>query len=374
MSQMQKRLIIIVFVVAVLSFAGVFVWIMMRDGDNDGTQKNTPVQQAQEEPVATATPEPTPTQDPHAGMVRSEMTGQWIKKKNKNNRYVAVMINNIEYAFRNQKGTSKAGVIYEALAEGGITRMLALFDNIKDVKQIGSVRSARHYYAQFAYEWDAIFCHFGHTKYAVSKMEQLGTDNLSGLSGIGPVVYARTSALRAPHNVYTNGKKILKGAKKLGYKTKTKKRDMAEHFAFYEEDTNLKKGKKAKQITLPFSYYSTAKLKYNKKKKVYLKYEYGQKHMDTHYKKQLAFKNVIVQFVQESNIDRNGYQTMNLGNTTGKGYYLTNGKRIAITWKRNEKKNIMVYKTTDGKTLTVNPGKTYIAVFPKNRKNLVSIK
>ena len=53
-----------------------------------------------------------------------------------------------------------------------------------------------------------IFCHFGHTKYAVSKIKKLGTNNLSGLSAIGGVVYARDLSIRAPHNVFTNGKKI----------------------------------------------------------------------------------------------------------------------------------------------------------------------
>lgn len=92
------------------------------------------------------------------------------------------MINNIEYAFDHQMGVSKADVVYEALAEGGITRMMAIYQDVSKVKKIGSVRSARHYYVQFAYEWDAIFCHFGQTKYAISKMKKLKTDNLSGLS------------------------------------------------------------------------------------------------------------------------------------------------------------------------------------------------
>ena len=62
----------------------------------------------------------------------------------------AIMINNIEYAFDHQIGVSKADVVYEALAEGGITRMMAIYQDVSKVKKIGSVRSARHYYVQFA--------------------------------------------------------------------------------------------------------------------------------------------------------------------------------------------------------------------------------
>ena len=89
------------------------------------------------------------------------------------------------------------------------------------------------------------------------------------------------------------------------------------------------------------------------------------------FEKQLAFKNVIIQLVSESNIDHNGYQTMKLGNTSGKGYYYSDGKRISITWKRVETTNEMAYYDESGNVLTINPGKTYIAVYPKNRQNLI---
>ena len=149
---------------------------------------------------------------------------------------------------------------------------------------------------------------------------------------------------------------------------------MAEHFAFSEKDTVPENAKNAKKAVLPFSYYSTCKLIYDAKEKKYLKYEYGQKHMDRYNKKQLAFKNVIVQFVEESNIDRNGYQTMKLSNDKGTGYYLTNGKQIPIRWVRKESSNTMKYQDKNGDILTMNPGKTYIAVFPKNRQKLIRIK
>lgn len=368
MSSGQKKMVLWVIVAAVVSLGLLFLYFVFGRGETA-----EPVQsEITREPEATASP--APTSDPHKGMVRSRFTGQWIDKSVEKKRPFAVMINNIEYAFLHQEGTARADIIYEALAEGGITRMLAIYEDAGDVKKIGSVRSARHYYVQFAYEWDAIYCHFGHTKYATAMIRKLHTDNISGLSGIGPVVYARTSALRAPHNVFTTGKKLLKGAKKLNYSTKRREGKMADHFAFYEEDTGLANGKKAQTAVLPFSYYSTVKLTYDKKKKQYLKYEYGKKHMDRRAKKQLAFKNVIVQLVKESNKDRNGYQTMELSNDRGSGYYLTDGKQIPIQWERKESSNMMRYFTKNGETLTMNPGKTYIAVFPGNRRKQIRIK
>lgn len=366
MNSKQKKIVIAVLAIALLSSIALSLYLVV--GRETKEEKDSRPQQTKQ---AMETAAPAPTKDPHEGMVRSKITGKWVKEDVAKKRCYAVMINNIEYAFKHQMGTSKADILYEALAEGGITRMLALYEDIRGVKKIGSVRSARHYYVQFATEWNAIYCHFGHTKYAVSKMDKLGTNNLSGLSAIGGVVYSRDTGIAAPHNVFTNGEKMKKGAKKLGYSLKRDESAMARHFTFHEKDTDLANGEAATKITLPFSNYSTCKMKYDADKKVYKKYEYGQKHMDSYYKKQLTFKNVIVQLVQERNIDHNGYQTMSLNDNKGSGYYYTDGKRIAITWSRNESTNTMEYYDEAGNLLTINPGKTYIAVYPKSRKNLI---
>ena len=368
----QKKHVMIAVVtsiIMIIMIAGIFIYLQIQKQKNNNIM-STPYPELTDAP----TPIPTPSVDPHLGEVRSSISGEWVSEKVEAKRPFAVMINNIEYAFKHQKGTSKADIIYEALAEGGITRMMAIYQDPSNVKAIGSVRSARHYYVQFAKEWNAIYCHFGHTKYATQMIEELKVNNVSGLSAIGSQVYKRDSSLSAPHNVFTSGKKLQEGAKTLKYSLKQNSDKTAEHFTFYEEDTELENGSQAKNITLPFSNYSTCRLKYNSKKRKYFKYEYGQKHMDTHYKKQLSFKNVIVQFVEESAIDHNGYQTMELSNNTGKGYYISNGKMQKITWKRRESVNEMVYKDSDGNVLTINPGKTYIAVYPKDRKKLITMK
>lgn len=372
----KKKCMIIGIAILIICFlsAGIFCFAQIITKPEKKVAQTTPIPVPTTTPMPTEAPTPTPTIDPTFGKVQSSITGEWISEKKEAKRPYAVMINNIEYAFLHQKGTSKADIIYEALAEGGITRMMAIFQDPSKVKCIGSVRSARHYYVQFAKEWNAIYCHFGQTKYATAKIEEIGVNNLSGLSAIGPMVYQRDSSVKPPHNVFTNGEKLKKGAKKLKYKTKQNHNKMAEHFRFFEKDTPLKTGKTAQNIILPFSTYSTSKLVYNAEKKLYYKYEYGQKHMDTYYNKQLCFKNIIVQLVEESNYDKKGYQTMELSNNSGNGYYICNGKMHKIRWTRNESLGKMIYKNSKGNILTINPGKTYIAVYPTHRKNEISIK
>lgn len=357
-----------VIVVAVIVFACIWFFGM---GDKGG--EKTKMQQT---PVAETTPEPTvePTPDPNAGKVKSALTGMYISEKVAKQRPFAVIINNIEYANQHQQGTSKIDVLYEALAEGGITRMLGVYQGTDKIKRLGSVRSARHYFVSFASEWDAIFCHFGQTSYAISKIEELGINNLSGLSAIGGVVYKRDTSLKPPHNVFTSGEKMLKGAKKLGYRTKFKESKMAKHFDFYDEDTELSSGDTTTYVNLPFSAYSTCYLKYDEKSKEYKKFEYKTKHKDHKNNKQLSFKNVIIQLVKETNIDRNGYQHLYLHKRKGEGYYITNGKRMKIKWRKNEEEGTMCYYDMDGNVLTINPGKTYIAAYPTSRKKLISFK
>ncbi len=365
----KSKLKVIIPVAAVLLVALVLVAVFTLGGSS---KTGEPSQVANEPAVATA--EPTPTPDPHAGKVQSYLTGEWISEAKAAKRPFAIMINNIGYANAHQKGTAQADVLYEALAEGGITRMLAVFQDPSKIKKIGSVRSARHYYVSFASEWNAIYCHFGQTSYALTKIAALGVDNLSGLSAIGSTVYARDNGYRAPHNVYASGKGMVAGAKKLKYSLKQNMSKVAEHYSFYEEDTDLtpevteSKIKDATKVVLPFSTYSTAYFTYNEKDKVYEKYEYKTKHMDTAANKQLTFKNVIIQLVEERNIDHNGYQTMKIHKKRGKGYYCTNGKVIPIEWNKNEEEGRMCYWDMNGKKLNVNVGKTYIAAFPTSEK------
>ncbi|BBF42281.1 unknown conserved protein [Lachnospiraceae bacterium KM106-2] len=332
--------------------------------------KSTPskTEAATQEPTA----EPTATPETRDGQVRSKITNMWISEKAANNRPYAVMINNIKAATPQQCGTSNANVLYECLAEGGITRLMGIFEDF-DAKKIGSVRSARHYYVSLATEWDAIYCHFGQTKYAVKKIEELKVDTLSGLSAIGSTVYYRDNNYKAPHNAFTSYEGIMKGTKKLGYRT-TYRDNFENHYKFYNDDTDLTSDKTANKVNLGFSQYAKPYFTYNADKKMYERFQYGAKHVDANTGKQLEFKNIIVQYVKQRDIDKNHYQTIDWKNGFGKGLYITNGKAVNITWKRTDADMKMHYYAEDGSELTVNTGKTYIAIFPRDRKSDVIIK
>ena len=83
------------------------------------------------------------------GRVRSYLNGEWVDPKYGRQRPVAVMIENTK-ACLPQYGSGNAGVIYECVVEGGITRMMAIFDDYSGLDQIGNIRSSRPYYVYFA--------------------------------------------------------------------------------------------------------------------------------------------------------------------------------------------------------------------------------
>ncbi len=328
------------------------------------------------EPTIEPSLEPTPTAEDHEGKAQSKISGLWIDEELTQKRPYAVMLNNIKYASP-QSGTSQAAVLYEAVVEGGITRLMGIFEDF-DSDRIGSARSARHYFVSFADEYDAIYVHYGQTKYATAKMNSLGIDNLSGLEGVGNTVFYRDKSLKAPHNAFASFKGILAGTKEKKYRTE-RKEDYENHYTFYEEDTDLSKIEsaskvsKANTVSLGFSKYTTPYFEYNAEDKLYYRFQFGQSHIDRNTGKQLAFKNIIVQFVKEWNIDKNGYQTMDIENSSGSGYYITNGKAALITWQKNESSKKMHYYDASGDELKVNAGKTYIAIFPKDRSDKMII-
>lgn len=330
------------------------------------------VSQPTEEPV----PSPVPTADPNEGKVKSLLTGQYVSEKKAKKRPYAVMINNIEYAAKHHSGISKAQILYEAKVEGGITRLMGIFENVKSAK-IGSVRSARHYYVSVASEYDAVFVHFGHTKFALSKIDKLKVDNISGLSGIGGKVFYRDKNISAPHNAFTSTDGLEAGMKALKYR-KNYKKNYEGHFKFNETDSDIADGKEAKKVIVQFSGYASPYFIYDAKKKVYKRYQYGKAHIDTANNKQLTFKNLIIQYVDDEPIvpgHAKDYRTINFENAKGKGKYITNGKAVNITWEKNESKGIMKYYAKDGSEITINPGKTYVALLPdENSKLTISAK
>lgn len=345
----------------------------------------TPIPTPTAEP--TATPTPTPTPELHIGEVRSQLDGSWIKEETAKQRPYAVILNNIVYA-NPQSGVGEAKILYEALTEGGITRLLGIFEGMSEesscAARLGSVRSARHYFASIADEYDAIFVHYGETVYATRKIDELKLDHVEGMYGIYDPAFYRDKDIPAPHNAFASyaGLKKVIAAQKI--REEHKEGFEFNHFLIYDEDHYPLTGKTvsetgsepvditASKVTLSYDKYMKPYMVYDSENGEYVRYQFDKEHIDYNTDETLRFKNIIVQIVKEKNKDKNGYQEIDFYETEGNGYYISMGQAVPITWKKSEKSRFMMYYDEAGNPLTVNPGKTFISIFPDFRENLLT--
>lgn len=353
---MKKYTIFLVLLIA----AFVFVGCKKKSGDGE---LNAPSTTPTAMPTEVAEETPTPQIENHDGEMKSYLSGQWVPNEIGTKRPWAIQFNNFK-AVSNQSGIGQADIVYECIVEGGITRLLGIGENFTG-DRFGSVRSSRHYFVSVLDEYDAIYVHYGKTKYATSKMKELGIDHMDG-TVMDSLVFYRDKSIKAPNNAFTSVKGIQAGIKKLGFRTDYKE-GYQPHYTFYEKDTDLTGGVSANKVSLKFSGYNSPYFTYNATDKLYYRFQFNKEHIDTLTGKQLTFKNIIIQFVKEWNIDKKGYQTMDIANASGTGYYITNGKAVPITWKKKEADSWMRYYDEKGNELTINPGKTYITLFPKDR-------
>ncbi len=292
-----------------------------------------------------------------AGEMYSYLTGEPVSETIGKQRPYAIMINNIDVSLP-QSGVSQAEMIYEAQVEGGITRLLALFQDVDNVEKIGSVRSARHNYIDFANDNDAIYVHYGQSRFAQERIDNENITTIHGISGYEPKVFYRSTDRVAPHNVYTTGKMLAAGLEVTGL-TRDYPEGYTPRLQFNHVDTELKDGINAQKVNIPFD--SKPYFTYNTEDGLYYRYQFGEAHIDRENNEQLAFKNIIVQYVAQKSISEEDYQDMTL-NGSGKGLYITDGKAEEITWKRNDNADKTKYYDASGNEISLNPGKTFFEV------------
>ncbi len=285
-----------------------------------------------------------------------------IKIFNGTDRPIAVMIDNHKGAWP-QAGLNSAYLVYEIIVEGGETRLMALFKGV-DVEKIGPVRSSRHYFLDYAIENDAIYAHYGWSPKAKSDISTLGVNNLNGIF-FDSSTFWRISAKKAPHNVLTSTKSLLKAAKNKGYRTTSNDTSVLNYTS---EDVNLENGILATDITIPYSYLQTVTYKYDKEKNRYTRYARGVLQKDYITGESFTTKNIIIEFVENSTLNdgtTKDRQTLsNIG--TFDGYYITNGRAIKIQCIKNSRRDKTIYKDKNGNRIKVNDGNTWINICPKD--------
>lgn len=335
----RTKILIIMLILVIILTGGALAYKIVLDKNNTETTANEP-----EEPV------------------QEEVKEVQIFKGN--DRPIAVMIDNHSDAWP-QAGIQKAYMVYEIIVEGEETRLMALFKG-QDVEEIGPVRSARHYFIDYAMENDAIYTHFGQSPQAQTDLRKYSINDINGIAEDG-TTFTRIKTKAAPHNAMTSTEKLLQSATNKKYRITSEDTSILNYVT---DEVNLEDGEGAVSITIPHSNKQIVKYEYDEENKVYERYARSKEQVDTNTDQVITTKNIIITFcdnytLQDSeNKGRQGLK--NIG--TFDGYYITNGKAIKIQCEKAGREEKTVYKDLEGNVINVNDGNTFVHIVPTNAK------
>ncbi len=302
-----------------------------------------------------------------AKMVQSPLNGEYVYPKDLNDRYIAVMIDN-QYDARPQSGLSEFDIVYEILAEGYITRYLGIIGTSQP-EHIGPVRSSRDYFIRRALEYDPYYVHVGGSTQAYAYLENQVVANIDGMKRGWPTFWRENHRI-PPHNTYASYDGIIHAAEQFGYSNSSG----YEGLNFYEEDTNIK-GDDATSIRLEYIDTYVPSYKYNEEKKQYDRYINGEALLDETSEKQIYAKSIIVQFTKTNKIPNDPLLKIEVEMVgEGEGFYISNGKKQDITWKKQSDRSVTRFFAENGSELVLNPGKIWIQVFPDHWRDDITIK
>lgn len=310
------------------------------------------------EPSTEPATEPTTESTEPEPVDTNPLTGEPLDEVS-NARPVAIMINNTSKAAP-QAGLSGADIIYEILAEGSVTRFMAIYTDLSDVDVIGPVRSVRPYFFRIAQSYDAILVSAGGSDEAISLISNSGYNYLNAIAGAGSYFYRdswRRENRGYEHSLMTTGEKMVKAASK--YRT-TEKDGMDYDLTF--DDSVILTGDAAAKITVRF-YSKSTRMTYDAATGLYAMYQHGADAYDTNNDQPIAFRNVLILEGSTKVTDSKGH--LSVKNTgSGDGYYARDGVIIPIRWSRADNSDQYSYTDLDGNPLVLGVGKSYIAIVP----------
>lgn len=312
---------------------------------NRGKNTSETIQPTAEQPIAKVEPV----------KYYSTLTGSLVKDEAESNQAVTgVMIENSPEA-RPQSGLKEAGVVFEAICEGGITRFLALFQSEKP-QLVGPVRSVRMYYISWATAFDASIAHVGGNIDALAEIENGNHRDIDQF--FNGDSYWRSSDRWAPHNVYTSFEKLDELNASKGYTTSS-------FTGFSRVD-----GKPAEKpdatninITISSELFNSSYI-YDTTTNTYARSQAGEPHLDRE-SGQITPNVVVAMHVNENTIVvPDGYEeqieTVGSGNAT----IFQNGTATNVTWAKASDNSQIIFTDATGAEIPLVRGQTWIIAVP----------
>lgn len=278
-----------------------------------------------------------------------------IDEQTAKKRPVAITINNLSQAQTVQTGIGEADIVYETEVEGGITRLLAVYQDTTAIEKIGTVRSARYAFIDLALGHDAIYVHHGEDYlYAKSHLKDVDHFTVSELAGGARI----SNGLAREHTLYAYGDGLWSALSKAGFELERKRTENWQSFGDPSDIITFEG--KASSITVPFSASYKSIFKYDSVAGRYVRHFNAVERKDYVTGKPTYFKNVVVLMTAISNYSDGYHRNVSLNN--GTGYYFTNGTYTPINWSKGSAKNKLSFTLTDGTPLTLNVGNTWVCI------------
>ena len=315
------------------------------------------------QPVPT---EPEPTEPPM--LYSNPLTGQPMAELSES-RPIAVVLNNVKAA-QPQLGVSLADILCEVMTEGGTTRCIGIYHDLKDVGVLGSIRSARPYMISLAQSFDAVFVHAGRSEEAKQLLASTGWDHLDGVHGSGASKYFYRDPDRLAAGYSKEHTMCITAEQLLAYAEKRKltmTRPSGVQYGWqFAEDVPLS-GTAAQSIRIRFSLSGSTSTRvkatvmdYDAAAGLYYASQYDKDYIDGTSGDQLAFRNVLIlRCAAKNQGDDAGHLTIDMVGS-GTGYYACGGQMVPIRWTRSKTSQPFTFTLEDGTPLTLAVGKTYI--------------
>lgn len=311
------------------------------------------------------------------GKMQSYLTGEWKDEAVVKRRNMAVMMPNNKPAMP-QYGISQASIIYEAPVEGGMTRLMAVFEDYDDLERIGPIRSSRDYYVYEAMGMDSIYVNWGLAVPYVGPI--INTDRIDNISQAvsGIQVSAMEAFDRVDRPGYATefrGYMFIDGyndaVERLGYETEYREDRFEQVFTFEDDNSMAADYEDYPEATKIYpggtdnnkSGYGDAKpcFTYDEKDGLYYRTQYDGPQYDEMNDEQLAVSNIVFKVCHGEARDAKGYLAFGI-HGEGDAYVFTNGKVIEATWEREEDYSPNMYYDKDGNEIVLNQGKTWVCI------------
>jgi len=276
--------------------------------------------------------------------------------ENVDDRIVGVMVNNHPKA-RPQSGLSKADIVFEVLAEGKITRFLALFQSEKP-DMVGPVRSAREYYFELANGYDALYVYHGAANFVNDMIDERRIEHIDGaLHDNDGNLFKRESFRQAPHNSYLQFAAVYDEAEAKGYDIKQDYQALP----FMKKSDKIT-GEPAYRATIAYATngQNTVTFDYDEENETYKRFNDQQQTVELDSEEPVQVSNVFIIATGHEIIDDEGRRAVDL-ESGGDAYLLQKGKIRKVGWENREGRIVPV---KDGQTIGFVPGKTWVNIIP----------